>query len=226
MQGDDAGTRDNFAIALLHGAIGMKRFPNIGKRCASSRATRPFSNLRPPCANDARRAQIRIYGDYIYIVAWSDDNDYQGTVASFKDTKTGTTITTSANSAWPWQVFATGVHINGRGVGQPGPDLTGSSTAINNEIATANNNNGVAGTTSVGWVGVNGDANGSVANGSLYFGGTGTLYNHFNYPNAVPDCIGSGAHWMEYDPEPYSYNCDPFHWGYRLSLHFHSKLLA
>jgi hypothetical protein len=143
-------------------------------------------------------------GDYIYIVAWSDDAAWQGAVASFTDNTTATTVTTSP--AWPWQVFATGTnwHPNCGGSGTHGPPLTGFSYAINNQIATANASAGGPGS-SVTWVG-----NTASANGRLDFSGQ---FNGYTYPYAVPPCIASGATWMEYNPEPANPNCDPFVWG-------------
>jgi hypothetical protein len=145
--------------------------------------------------------------DFIYIVAWSDDAVAQGAVASFTDNDTGTIVTTSP--AWPWQVFATGINWQPDcGGSAHGPPLTGSPDAINSQIAAANANAGTPGTSSVGWVGANGGAN-----GSLYFGGTGNAYSDFNYEAAVPACIAPAAQWMEYDPEPTNPNCNPFEWG-------------
>jgi hypothetical protein len=167
--------------------------------------------------------------DYIYIVAWSDDGVYQGAVAKFVDTVTGTTVTTSPNSSglassnslWPWQVFATGTNwtINcdmGRAE-QHGPPLTGYPYAISNQIVIANASDGGPGS-SVGWVGNNGWIGspsvapiGSLAHGRLDFSGQ---YNGNIYPLTVPACIGSsGALMMEYNPEPTNSSCNPFEWG-------------
>ncbi|MGD0259807.1 MAG: HYR domain-containing protein [Verrucomicrobiota bacterium] len=152
--------------------------------------------------------------DYIYIVAWSDDSVYQGAVASFTDIGTGQTVTTSPNSKWPWQVFATGTNWapNCTGSGQHGPLLA----EINDAITTANASAGGPGS-SVGWVGNNGWAGstavaptGSLINGRLDFSGQ---FNGNTYPIAVPSCIGSGALWMEYNPEPTNSSCNPFVWG-------------
>jgi hypothetical protein len=155
---------------------------------------------------------------YIYIVAWSDDAVYQGAVASFSDNDTGVTVTTSPNSAAPWQVFATGTNITpncnddiGPGSGSHGPALSD----INNEIAMANLSAGPSGS-SVGWVGNSGwvggsaYAPGSLDNGRLDFSGQ---FNGNTYPHAVPSCIGSSALWMEYNPEPANATCNPFVWG-------------
>ncbi|MGD1019725.1 MAG: hypothetical protein ABSA12_10460 [Verrucomicrobiia bacterium] len=149
---------------------------------------------------------------YIYIVAWSDDGGYQGTVASFTDPNTGVTVTTSPS--WPWQVFATGTNItpNCSGSGSHGPTLA----AINSEIAMANASAGPPGSSSVGWVGNNGwvggvsYAPGSLDNGRLDFS---DQFNGNRYPVAVPSCIGSNALWMEYNPEPTNATCNPFIWG-------------
>jgi hypothetical protein len=89
-------------------------------------------------------------------------------------------------------------------------------TAINSAITTANNSAGGPGS-SVGWVGNNGWAGkpsvapiGSLINGRLDFSGQ---FNGNTYPVAVPACIGSGAQWMEYNPEPTNSACNPFRWG-------------
>lgn len=159
-------------------------------------------------------------GDYIYIVAWSDDQADQGTVASFTDNTTATTVTTSP--AWPWQVFATGINWqpNCSGVGAHGPPLTGFPYAINDQIAVANASGGAPGATSVGWVGANG-----VTNGSLYFGGYGNSYNKFNYPYPVPACIAVGSTWYGVRPGTYQRQLQPFRMGQRERLH-QCKFLA
>jgi len=146
------------------------------------------------------------FDNYIYIVSWSDDHDYQGTVASFTDDNTGITITTSPNPKWPWEVFATGINQlpNCTGSGTHGPLLA----AINDEITTADAGTGGPGS-SVGWVGVNGDASRGLTHGRLDFSGQ---YGHA-YPYSVPSCIGSGAKWMEYNPEPANSSCNPFVWN-------------
>ena len=89
--------------------------------------------------------------DYIYIVAWSDDSQLQGAVASFTDNNTSVTVTTSP--AWPWQVYATGTNWqpNCTSTGAHGPPLTGFPYAINNQISVANASAGGPGT-SVTWV--------------------------------------------------------------------------
>jgi len=158
--------------------------------------------------------------DYIYIVSWSDDGVYQGTVASFVDDLTGVAVTTSANSFWPWEVFATGKNwaincVMGPGA-QHGPPLTGISYAINNQIALANASAGGSGS-SAGWVGNNGWAGstsvapiGSMVHGRLDFSGQ---FNGNAYPFSVPSRIGPGALMMEYNPEPTNSSCNPFVWG-------------
>ena len=142
--------------------------------------------------------------DYIYIVAWSDDYELQGTVASFTDNTTSVTVTTSP--AWPWQVFATGTNWapNCTGSGTHGPPLTGFPYAISNQIALANASAGGPGS-SVTWV-----SNTASANGRLDFSGQ---YNGNVYPYAAPACIASGSLWMEYNPEPANPACNPFAWG-------------
>jgi hypothetical protein len=168
------------------------------------------------------------YGDYIYIVAWSDDFALQGAAASFVYSGTFGNITVTTSPAWPWQVFATGIHENdGCGTLPPfGPPLTGTFDSINSQIALANAGDGAPGTSSVGWVGVTG-ADNSLANGCLYFNGSQLHYNPNDYneyseffygppvtpnPIAVPACIGAGTQWMEYDPKPTNANCNPFDW--------------
>ena len=142
--------------------------------------------------------------DYIYIVAWSDDDSLQGAVASFTDNNTSATVTTSP--AWPWQVFATGTnwHPNCASAGTHGPPLTGFPYAINNQISVANAIAGGPGT-SVTWVNNTGGPNGRLDFSGQFNGNT------YTYP--VPACIAPGALWMEYNPEPANPACNPFAWG-------------
>ena len=159
--------------------------------------------------------------DYIYIVAWSDDQADQGAIASFTDNTTGTTVTTTP--AWPWEVFATGTNWapNCSGTGAHGPPLTGFPYAISNQILVANANAGTPGLSSVGWVNASGGPN-----GSLYFGGYGNGYNNFNYPFAAPACIGFGSTWMESRPRTDQRQLQPIFLGQRFGLLFHSELFA
>ena len=46
--------------------------------------------------------------DYMYLIAWSDDNHYQGAIGSF--TIGSTTVGTLPNTGW--EVFATGIDLD------------------------------------------------------------------------------------------------------------------
>jgi hypothetical protein len=90
--------------------------------------------------------------DYLYIVVWSDDVDYQGLIGKFTDNNTGTVLYTGDPG---WEVFATGIDFDcgiGGCVGSPSPSLS----LVNQQIVLANNNSGPAGTSSRGWVGPSG----------------------------------------------------------------------
>ena len=147
--------------------------------------------------------------DYMYLVAWSDDTSYQGTIASFS-------VGAQSVSTVPgqgWEVFATGMdrdsHIAGDTLTNSAADIA----TINAQIALANANGGGAGT-SVGWVDENGmlPGGGGPGAGALVFGddNTGGIGGTHPFPsvNGIPD----SAQWMWYNEDPASIS-NPFQAG-------------
>jgi hypothetical protein len=175
------------------------------------------------------------FSDYIYIISWSDDFQYQGTVAAFTDTDNGVMVTTSPTAPSPgWQVFATGIitqvpctnsaatfnlvneaqaQTNSPPPCPPspqrGPPLNGYPSSINSQIALADAAAGPAGSSSVGWIDINGstfDSSG-LAHGRLDFSGQ---HNGNSYISSPPACLGASAIYMEYNPDPTNPACNPF----------------
>lgn len=92
-----------------------------------------------------------IQGKYIYIIAWSDNQSYQGTIARFEDVLTQLSYLTGPGSAW--EVYATGLDYDSRFETMPTLQI------INAQIALANAKSGVA-PGSIGWVNELGCADG------------------------------------------------------------------
>lgn len=136
--------------------------------------------------------------DYMYLVAWSDDQSFQGAIASF--TVGSTTIST--NPGVGWEVFATGID---RDSNIAGDTLTNSPTdiaLINSQIALANTNSGGSGT-SVGWVDENGLLpDGSAGMGALVFGDDNTGGIGGTHPFGAINGIDSTGQWMWYNEDP------------------------
>lgn len=143
-------------------------------------------------------------GGYIYIIAWSDEQAYQGLIAQFSDGNT--TILTSPNLPNPsakWEVFATGIPLNPLTTDTTLPRgnlIYPTLTQINDQISIANTQNGDPATTSIGWVQTTVDPN---RNGVLVFGpsnlGAGT-----SFPPQTVNGILPAAQWMWYNPQPLS----------------------
>ncbi|MFA6232698.1 MAG: hypothetical protein WC824_00750, partial [Bacteroidota bacterium] len=91
-------------------------------------------------------------GKYLYIVAWSDNAQYQGTIATFEDAQTQVRYATGPNSAW--EVYATGVDYDSE------TGLFPSRDDVNSQITTANGKTGLA-PGSIGWVNATGCSDGS-----------------------------------------------------------------
>jgi hypothetical protein len=125
-------------------------------------------------------------GDYIYVVAYSDDADRQGVLGQFKNG--GSTVYTGDGA---WEVYATGMDID--------PTCTTANSAptaatLNAQIALANSKTGGTGS-SRGWVGVGGGGTGTV--GSLAIGEDNSTAGG-TYP--IVPAIDRQARWMWYDP--------------------------
>ena len=93
-----------------------------------------------------------IAGKYIYIVAWSDNKVWQGTIALFEDAWTGFRVATGPES--PWEVYATGWNVNS------GDRRSPALASVNTAIAMANTKSGIA-PGSIGWVNADGCTDGS-----------------------------------------------------------------
>ncbi len=93
-----------------------------------------------------------IAGKYIYIVAWSDNAVWQGTIALFEDAETGFRLATGPDS--PWEVYATGWNRDAGAREYPGL------SDVNARIALANSKTGRS-PGSIGWVNSTGCTDGS-----------------------------------------------------------------
>ena len=138
--------------------------------------------------------------DYLYLVAWSDAEVFQGAIATFE---VGSTTILSDSSAG-WEVYATGIF---RDADIAGDTLTAADLGlINSQIGIANVNGGASGSTSIGWVDENGLLpNGSAGEGVLVFGETNTLGSTFAGTNTYIGTINGidpNSQWMWYNEDP------------------------
>ena len=139
--------------------------------------------------------------DYMYIVAWSDNEVWQGAIGEF--TIGSTTVGTGSTDGW--QVYATGEN---RDSDVASDTLTVADMGlINSHILTANGNAGAPATTSIGWV----DDNGLLPDGITP--GVGALAIGEDNSSAtgfpIVSGLGSSAEWMWYNEDPAT-NPDPF----------------
>jgi hypothetical protein len=152
--------------------------------------------------------------DYLYIVAWSDDTDYQGLIGKFTDNNTGTVLYTGDPG---WQVFATGIDFDCGFAGCvpntsiPLSPSTPPRTLVNQQIVLANSNTGPQ-TSSKGWRSpVSSGPNGFLAVGNF----NGGPSNSPPYSPPLAACsaqfpLGSGARWMWYsDATPNVFQVQP-----------------
>jgi hypothetical protein len=93
-----------------------------------------------------------IAGKYIYIVAWSDNAAWQGTIALFEDAETGFRVATGPDA--PWEVYATGWNRDAGTREYPGL------SDVNARIALANEKAGLK-PGSIGWVNAQGCSDGT-----------------------------------------------------------------
>lgn len=145
--------------------------------------------------------------DYLYLVAWSDAQIYQGAIGSF--TIGSQTIGTVDGVGW--EVFATGVDRNSQFFNDTLTNSTADVALINSQIGLANANNGSVGT-SIGWVDESGLlSDGSLGVGALVFGddnaGVGPQLP-FGHINGIPN----SARWMWYNEDPMTIT-NPFEAG-------------
>lgn len=125
-------------------------------------------------------------GGYLYLVAYSDKAVTQGILGQFVS---GSRTTYTGSSAW--QVYATGMNFD---PGSGGPSVA----TINAQIAIANAGTG-AGTSSHGWVGLNGGPTGAGYVGKLAIGEDNSSASG-TFPQVCPTAIGTAAKWMWYNP--------------------------
>ena len=125
---------------------------------------------------------------YLYIIAWSDDSVYQGTMAQFNLLRDGDVITSGDED---WEVFATGINYSSG----TGPSLE----SINEQIALANAAAGDPATSSVTWVDSDGEPDGIGA-------WAATDMSHLNI---CDQRMPRSAQWMWYDLDPTD-NLNPF----------------
>jgi len=126
---------------------------------------------------------------FVYIVAWSDDLETSGVLASLLLDFPSSGFSSNRRSGNPkWRVFATGLDLD---------DCTSPSLAtLNAQIAIANANGGAPGTTSVGWVGPTAGPNGRLEIGEANDATppSGTCLNAF--PQVCS--LDPAARWMWY----------------------------
>jgi hypothetical protein len=150
---------------------------------------------------------------YIYIIAYSDDRDYQGAIAQFTDGYT-TVLTQPGLAPAQWEVYATGIPYDpSTGCTGSGPSLTD----INDNIDDANTATGPPGS-SVTWVN---EYSPGAPRGRLefdpYINDKYNLPPSNDFPLLYVPCIGP-AQWMWYNPDPGpapTYINDPFVEGAR-----------
>jgi hypothetical protein len=136
--------------------------------------------------------------DYLYLIAWSDDSQLQGAIASF----TVGTITVGTVPATGWEVFATGIDRDSNLASDTLTNSPTDITLINQQIGLANAYAGGAGT-SRGWVDENGLLpNGSPGSGALVFGDDNTGGSGGTHPFGAINGIPSTAQWMWYNEDP------------------------
>lgn len=149
-----------------------------------------------------------LVGKYVYIIAWSDELTFQGTIAQFSDGNlTVLTSPTIPNGYVQWEVFATGINLNPSS-NDPEPTPPNyipransncpSLNEVNTQIAIANSNLGNPATTSVGWVTTT-PTQGKI--GVLAFGPDNHAVGS-PFPPQIVSGINSNAHWMWYNPDP------------------------
>lgn len=127
-------------------------------------------------------------GNYIYVVAFSDDGTSQGLLAQFQRGPFPKVYSgVDPGSGHFWEVCATGDDFD-----SGGPSVA----AVNAKIALCNQGAGPAGTSSQGW---RRTTPVSAALGNLAFGEANTSGGEFP---AVTPCMDSGAHWMWYNSDP------------------------
>lgn len=136
--------------------------------------------------------------DYMYLVAWSDDFQLQGALATF-------TVGAQSVGTVPgigWEVYATGIDRDSQTVGDTLTNSAADIALMNQQIALANDSLGGAGT-SVGWVDENGllpdDTPGT---GALVFGDDNTGGSGGTHPFGSVQGIDSSARWMWYNEDP------------------------
>ncbi len=136
-----------------------------------------------------------LLSDYVYIVAWSDDSSYQGTLAGFQ-LPNGPLL----SGAGIWEVFATGID---RDSNVEADTLTAAdvATVINPQIVIANGNSGGIGS-SKGWV----DENGLLPDNTLGYGqlaiGPQNVANALFVAHNQVAGISSQSNWMWYNEDP------------------------
>ncbi len=121
----------------------------------------PSSGQFPYYGPERYSINIKIAGKYLYIIAWSDNMRYQGTIATFEDTFTRYRYVTGPGSGW--EVYATGIDLNIRESNLP------KLADLNTQITIANGKSG--GTPgSIGWVKEKGCSNESTGcRGSILY---------------------------------------------------------
>jgi len=144
----------------------------------------------------------------MYLVAWSDDSAFQGTIASF----TVGTQSVSTNPGQGWEVFATGRDLDSNIAGDTLTNDAADIALINSQITVANAASGGTGT-SVGWVDETGTlSGGGVGSGALVFGDDNTGGSGGTHPFGSVNGIEDSAQWMWYNEDPATIS-NPFQAG-------------
>ena len=92
--------------------------------------TVPPYNQTPSYGAEKYTLDGSLSGRYIYVLAWSDNSQYQGTIAIFRDSQTNQTYKTGPGTGW--EVYATGED------GDPSNANAPPLSDINQHIALAN----------------------------------------------------------------------------------------
>ncbi len=127
-------------------------------------------------------------GDYIYVVAWSDDAVTEGVLGQFFNGSGGVMY-----SGAGWEVFATGIDIDNS------CNVTGLPTLaqVRTQVALANSASGAAATTSIRWVNAAGGVGGP-GNGALAVGESNSAGGDF----PLVSCLDPASTWMWYTTDP------------------------
>jgi hypothetical protein len=129
-------------------------------------------------------------GDFLYVIAWSDDYVTQGLLGQFAAAD-GSNVIYTGNEEW--EVCATGVDYD---IGSGGP----TTTVIDEWIAKCNQG-AAGGSFSGGWLGVDGRDDMALVVGDANVAGGGDDFQDTCSDDTKGDHIPDDAHWMWFDDD-------------------------